>query len=106
MDLRRIRIDNFGLLTQSSRGKMERILLQRPVIDRVKGNFEHELGALLPINPSLAEFLDGSGHMAARVDVADEEANCLTSEVFDLRPTSRGARLFVKSGDGQHSGTA
>jgi len=29
-----------------------------------------------------------------------------TSEVFDLRPTSRGARLFVKSGDGQHSGTA
>ena len=28
------------------------------------------------------------------------------SEVFDLRPTSRGARLFVKSGDGQHSGTA
>src|ERR1017187_5888115 len=30
----------------------------------------------------------------------------LASEVFDLKPTSRGPRLFVKSGDGHHSGTA
>jgi hypothetical protein len=29
-----------------------------------------------------------------------------SSEVFDLKPTSRGPGLFVKSGDGHHSGTA
>jgi hypothetical protein len=29
-----------------------------------------------------------------------------SSEVFDLKPTSRGPRLFVKSGDGHDSGIA
>ncbi len=39
-------------------------------------------------------------------DAPGRFARVNTSEVFDLKPTSGRPRLFVKSGDGDHSGIA
>jgi len=78
MDLRRIRIDDFGLITQSGRGKMERVMLDRPAIDQLKASGASGFGRLRQTIPSLSEFYDGRGNLAARVDIADEEAECLT----------------------------
>jgi len=77
-NLRRIRIDNFGLITQTAKGKMDRILLDRPAIDALKQNIEAGLRELRSRTPKLDDYFDPLGRLAARLDVADEPANCLT----------------------------
>ena len=89
MNLRRIRIDNFGLLTQSERGKMERVLLDRPAVDQLRGSVQSGLRRLRRTIPSLSEFFDASDRLAARVDVADEDAECLTKPLriyYNIEP--------------------
>lgn len=78
IDLRRIRIDNFGLLAQSARGKMERLLLERAKIDALKQDIPAGLQALRAATPKLDQYFDEAGKLLARVDVADEPAECLT----------------------------
>ncbi|MBF0345748.1 MAG: SPASM domain-containing protein [Nitrospirae bacterium] len=77
-DLRRIRIDNFGLITQSAKGKMVRIDLSRPEIDRLKRDVPTGLKELQTLRPEIEECFDSSGRLNARVDVADEPVDCLT----------------------------
>jgi len=77
-NLRRIRIDEFGLLTQSVSGKMDRVLLGRPTIAALKGDPEAGLRALHATLPDLGPYFDEQGRLAARVDVADEPVDCLS----------------------------
>jgi radical SAM protein with 4Fe4S-binding SPASM domain len=77
-DLRRIRIDNFGLIIQTAKGKMERINLGRPKIDNLKRDVSAGLQELRTVKPEVGEFFDTSGRLDTRVDVADEPAECLT----------------------------
>jgi radical SAM protein with 4Fe4S-binding SPASM domain len=77
-DLRRIRIDNFGVITQTAKGKMERINLDRLEIDNLKGDVSTNLQKLRTVKPEVGEFFDASGRLDARVDFADEPAKCLT----------------------------
>lgn len=88
-DLRRIRIDNFGLITQTTKGKMERILLSRAEIDAVKQDIPVGLLALRSGRPELDHFFGLSDELAARIDVADEPAECLTGPLriyYNIEP--------------------
>ena len=77
-DLRRIRIDNFGLITQTAAGKMSRIQLGRSEIDILKRDILSGLRSLQPAYQELCQYFDSSGKLAARVDIADEPAECLS----------------------------
>lgn len=77
-DLRRIRIDNFGLLIQASRGQLGRILLSRSEIDVLKQDISIGLAALRSCKLELNQYFDLSGKLTARIDLADEPADCLT----------------------------
>jgi len=77
-DLRRIRIDGYGLLTQNSRGGINRVRLDRRSIDLVKRNVIGELLSLRSLHPQLEPFFTAEGELQARFDVADEPAPCLS----------------------------
>lgn len=77
-DLRRVRIDSFGLLTQDAKGRMARVSLSRPEIDRVKPDTLTGLEVLRSSWPEVDGLFDESGQLCARIDIADEPADCLT----------------------------
>ena len=77
-DLRRIRIDNYGLLTQTSKGSLNRILLDRRSIEATKAGTTGELLRLRVLYPELEHFFSPKGEMQFRLDVADEQAQCLS----------------------------
>ena len=78
MDLLRIRIDDAGLLTQSARGKIDRIPLEKAALDALAADRESGLRELSQRIPSLREFFGTDGRLSARIDVANEPAKCLT----------------------------
>ena len=77
-NLNRIRIDNFGLITQSAGGRMQRFFLQRATIDALKADTVREFSALSRSHPELGQFLDASGALVARLDIVDQAAECLS----------------------------
>jgi radical SAM protein with 4Fe4S-binding SPASM domain len=78
MNLRRIRVDNFGLITQTSQGKLERIVLDRPTIDGLRCDITTGLHTLCALRPELDQYFTADGQLVARVDIADEPAECLS----------------------------
>lgn len=77
-NLQRIRIDSFGLITQTAAGKMGRIRLGRREIDALKHDIPSGLRVLRSIRSELDNYFAPSGELTARVDVADEPAECLS----------------------------
>jgi len=78
VDLRRIRLDDRGIIVQDSRGKMERILLEGVDRDALRRDVHFGVQALLPTWPELGGCLDRTGRLTARFDLADEPTDCLT----------------------------
>lgn len=78
MDLRRVRVDEFGLIIQSASGGMERVLLERPVIDALEHDVRAGLWALRSTHRQIAEAFDDPGDLAARIEVCDVSADCLS----------------------------
>lgn|GEM_PF-2060903 len=90
MDLCRIRIDNFGLIAQSAKGRMTRIELSRPEIDELKHDVPKGLRKWRSLKPEIAPFFDASDRLNARIDVADEPALCLTRPLriyYNIEPS-------------------
>ncbi len=75
-NLKRIRLDPDGLITQDQKGRMRRILLSREEIDFVKANYKTGLRSLSRKYNELNIFFKGNA-LGAKVDIIDEEANCL-----------------------------
>lgn len=89
LDLRRIRIDDQGLLIQTARGALGRIALARETIDRIKQDPAAQLVAMTRQNPELGTFYDPHGELHARIDVADEPGACLSRPLriyYNLEP--------------------
>ena len=77
-ELRRVRIDNFGLLVQTQKGAIQRINLNRPQIDVLKSSPASGLDSLRTSFTQLNGMFDASGALSARIDIADEPADSLT----------------------------
>lgn len=72
VNLKRIRVDPDGLITQNQKGRMDRIALEREVIDLFKANPENTIKDLATEHPSLREFSSETGGLDARLDIIDE----------------------------------
>jgi radical SAM protein with 4Fe4S-binding SPASM domain len=77
-DLRRIRIDSFGLLTQSPKGMLHRIQLDRHLIDAVKADIPNGFLRLRELHPELEHFITPEGKLCARLNTSDEPSRCLS----------------------------
>jgi len=77
VDLKRIRVDPDGLITQNQKGKMDRIILERAVIDLFKATPENTIKDLAIEHSSLREFSSETGDLDARLDIIDEPYNGL-----------------------------
>ncbi|MBN2567474.1 radical SAM protein [Candidatus Woesearchaeota archaeon] len=72
MNLRRIRVDPDGLLTQDQRGMMRRIALGRDDIDAIIADGAVRLKGILDTHGGSAPFFDAAGDLVARLDIIDE----------------------------------
>lgn len=72
MNLRRLRVDSDGLITQTQKGRMDRIALGRNEIDAVKDDPEDAIKNLCGKYPALGEFFAEDGSLEARLDIVDE----------------------------------
>ncbi len=106
--LRRIRIDNYGIITQSQRGAMQRTFMQRPQIEAFKSDPAAGVRAMLGSYPQLADLLDNSGQLAARLDIADEtNASSLTRPLriyYGIEPGCNLSCSFCGPRDLEHTG--
>lgn len=75
-ELRRIRVDRYGLLTQDGRGRMARVFLEADQIRSIEQDPERGVQALAEGPVGLASFHDGADRLAARLDLALEPSDC------------------------------
>jgi len=76
VNLKRIRLDPDGLIIQDQKGRMKRISLGRQEINAVKSRYESGLKILSKRYKELKYFFR-KGILDAKVDIVDEEADCL-----------------------------
>jgi radical SAM protein with 4Fe4S-binding SPASM domain len=97
VELRRVRIDNYGIFTQSARGALQRIPLQRAKIDSLKTDPSAGLLELKLSHPELGQYFSPGGQLMARIDIADEPAESLSrplSIYYGLEPNCNLACSF------------
>jgi len=105
-NLQRIRVDNFGLLTQTQRGAIQRVGLSRPQIDAVKNSPGTVLLSLRNSVPHLTQFFSAANDLTARIDIADEPAESLTRPLriyYGIEPGCNLSCIFCGPRDLTHT---
>jgi len=77
-DLRRIRIDDFGLILQTARGALMRIGVDGCRVAALRADPQSQLASLRKERPELDRFFGPDGEVCGRLEVADGGGDCLS----------------------------
>ena len=78
MDLKRIRIDNQGIILQDSKGYLKRIFVDEEKVKMMLDFPQRNLKSLRKEHPKLNEFFDEEGNFCSRLDVIEENTKFLS----------------------------